>query len=135
MRGTTSGQIVDMAKEAGAEKVYFASAAPEVRYANVYGIDMPTKKELIAHERTNEEIAQMIHADALIYQDLKDLEAAVRQENPALTVFEDSVFTGEYITPGVDEEYFEYLDRQRSDDAKADKAWKDSSEDLEIYNI
>lgn len=135
VRGTTSGQIVDMAKEAGAEKVYFASAAPEVRYANVYGIDMPTKKELIAHERTNEEIAQMIHADALIYQDLKDLEAAVRQENPALTVFEESVFTGEYITPGVDEEYFEYLDRQRSDDAKADKAWKDSSEDLEIYNI
>lgn len=135
VRGTTSGQIVDMAKEAGAEAVYFASAAPEVRFANVYGIDMPTKRELIAYNRTNEEICKLIGADALIYQDLKDLEDSVREENPELTDFEDSVFTGNYITPGVDEEYFAYLDQQRSDDAKADKAWKDSNESLEIYNI
>lgn len=135
VRGTTSGQIVDMAKEAGAAAVYFASAAPEVRYANVYGIDMPTRKELIAYNRTNEEICSLIGADALIYQDLKDLEEAVRGENPALTDFEESVFTGHYITPGVDDEYFAYLDQQRSDDAKADKAWKDSNESLEIYNI
>ena len=135
VRGTTSGQIVEMAKEAGAAAVYFASAAPEVRYANVYGIDMPTKKELIAYNRTNQEIANLIGADALIYQDLKDLEDAVKAENPELTVFEESVFTGEYITPGIDEEYFAYLDQQRSDDAKADKAWKDSNESLEIYNI
>ena len=135
VRGTTSGQIVDMARESGAEAVYFASAAPEVRYANVYGIDMPTVKELIAYNRTNEEICELIHADALIYQDIKDMENAVRAENPALTYFEESVFTGEYITPGVDEEYFAFLDQQRSDDAKADKAWKDSNESLEIYNI
>ena len=96
---------------------------------------MPTKKELIAYNRINQEIADLIGADALIYQDLKDLEDAVKAENPALTVFEESVFTGEYITPGIDEEYFAYLDQQRSDDAKADKAWKDSNESLEIYNI
>lgn len=135
VRGTTSGQIVDMAKEAGAQAVYFASAAPEVRYANVYGIDMPTVKELIAYGRSNEEICELIGADALIYQDLKDLEDAVREQNPQLTDFEESVFTGHYITPGVDEEYFAFLDQQRSDDAKADKAWKDSNESLEIYNI
>lgn len=135
VRGTTSGQIVDMAKEAGAEAVYFASAAPEVRYPNVYGIDMPTKKELIASDRTNEEICKLIGADALIYQNLKDLEDAVRGENPELKEFEESVFTGHYITLGVDDEYFAYLDQQRSDDAKADKAWKDSNESLEIYNI
>ena len=124
-----------MAKEAGAEAVYFASAAPEVRYANVYGIDMPTVKELIAYNRTNDEVCKLIGADALIFQDLKDLEDAVRSENPALEEFEESVFTGHYITPGVDEEYFAFLDQQRSDDAKADKAWKDSNESLEIYNI
>ncbi len=135
VRGTTSGQIVEMAKESGAAAVYFASAAPEVRFANVYGIDMPTKRELIAYNRTNEEICRLIGADALIYQDLKDLEDAVRAENPDLTEFEESVFTGNYITKGVDEEYFAYLDQQRSDDAKADKAWKDSNEGLEIYNI
>lgn len=136
VRGTTSEQIVEMAKESGAEAVYFASAAPEVRFPNVYGIDMPTKRELIAYNRSNEEVCKLIGADALIFQDLKDLEDSVREENPELTDFEDSVFTGKYITQGVDAEYFAYLDQQRSDDAKADKEWKDSSEDsLEIYNI
>ncbi len=135
VRGTTSEQIVDMAHEAGAKAVYFASAAPEIRYPNVYGIDMPTAKELIASGRDLEQIRSEIHADALIYQSLGDLEDAVREENPELKDFETSVFTGKYITPGVDEEYFAYLDRQRSDDAKADKAWNESSEDLELYNI
>lgn len=135
VRGTTSEQIVTMAKEAGAKAVYFASAAPEVRYANVYGIDMPTAKELIAYERSNEEICKLIGADALIFQDIKDLEDAVRGENPKLTEFEESVFTGKYITPGIDQDYFDYLDKQRSDDAKADKAWKDSEECIDIYNI
>ena len=135
VRGTTSEQIVDMAHEAGAKAVYFASAAPEIRYPNVYGIDMPTAKELIAYGRTKEEICRQIHADALIYQSLEDLEDAVREENGELTEFETSVFTGHYITPGVDEEYFAYLDQQRSDDAKADKAWNEANEDLEIYNI
>lgn len=135
VRGTTSEQIVDMAHEAGAKAVYFASAAPEIRYPNVYGIDMPTARELIAYGRDKAEICKQIHADALIYQSLEDLENAVREENPALTEFETSVFSGHYITPGIDEEYFAYLDKQRSDDAKADKAWNESSEDLELYNI
>lgn len=135
VRGTTSEQIVTMAKEAGAVEVYFASAAPAIRYPNVYGIDMPTKRELIAYDRTNDEICKLIGADALIYQDLKDLEDSVREENPELKDFEDSVFTGHYITPGVDEEYFAYLDKQRSDDAKADRDWKNSNDSLEIYNI
>ena len=135
VRGTTSEQIVDMAHESGARAVYFASAAPEIRYPNVYGIDMPTAKELIASNKSAEEVGRLIHADALIYQTLEDLEAAVREENPSLTEFETSVFTGNYITPGIDEEYFAYLDKQRSDDAKADKAWNESNSDLELFNI
>lgn len=135
VRGTTSEQIVDMARDAGAKAIYFASAAPEIKYPNVYGIDMPTKKELIAFGKSNEEICKAIHADALIYQSLSDLQDAVREENPKLVSFETSVFNGEYITGDVTEEYFDYLDKQRSDDAKADKAWKDANEGLEIYNI
>ena len=135
VRGTTSGQIVEMAREAGAAEVYFASAAPEVRFPNVYGIDMPTRSELIAHGHTLDEICKLIGVDALIYQDLKDLEDAVKEQNPALSEFEESVFTGKYITPGVDEQYFAFLEQQRSDDAKADKNWNKSNENLEIYNI
>ncbi len=134
VRGTTSGQIIDLAREAGAEKVYFASAAPEIRYPNVYGIDMPTSNELIAYGRTNDEICHLIGADGLIYQDLADLEKAVRTENPALEEFETSVFTGEYVTGDIDQAYLEYLDRQRSDDAKAVKAWNEGLTDLELYN-
>ncbi len=135
VRGTTSEQIVDMAHEAGALEVYFASAAPEVRYPNVYGIDMPTAKELIASERDAGEVGRLIHADAIIYQSLEDLKGAVREENPMLDDFECSVFTGEYITGGVDEAYFVHLDKLRSDDAKADKAWNDAGAGLELYNI
>src|SRR4029079_7915954 len=91
VRGTTSQQIIDMAREAGAAKVYFASAAPPVRYPNVYGIDMPTASELIAHGRTEEQVARLIGADRLIYQDLEDLIQAVRAGNPAIERFEDSV--------------------------------------------
>ncbi len=134
VRGTTSGQIVDMAHEAGAEKVYFASAAPEIRYPNVYGIDMPSSKELIAYGKTVEEVCTMIRADGLIYQSLDDLKAAVRTENPELQEFETSVFNGEYVTNDIDQEYLNYLDKVRNDDAKADKAWNDSTENLEIYN-
>lgn len=134
VRGTTSEQIVDMARDSGALAIYFASAAPEVRYPNVYGIDMPTRQELIAYGRSNEEICKKIHADALIYQSLDDLCDAVREENPQLTEFETSVFSGEYITGDVDEAYFKYLEEQRSDDAKADKEWQ-NSETLELYNI
>lgn len=135
VRGTTSMQIVEMAKEAGAKEVYFASAAPEIKYPNIYGIDMPTSKELIAFGRSNAEIARAIHADALIYQSLSDLIDAVREENPELDKFECSIFNGDYeVPPSAD--YFEQIAKQRSDDAKADKEWKDASnEELDIYNI
>ena len=135
VRGTTSMQIVEMAREAGARRVYFASASPEIRYPNIYGIDMPTSGELIAYGRDNDEICKLIKADALIYQSLEDLEDSVREENPELEDFDTSVFSGNYIVPP-EEGYFEEIARQRSDDAKADKAWKDSCNDaLDIYNI
>ncbi len=134
VRGTTSLQIVQMAREAGANKVYFASASPEIRYPNIYGIDMPSSKELIAYGRDNAEICKAIDADALIYQKLSDLEASVSEENPNLTHFECSIFTGNYIVPP-NKNYFSQLELQRSDDAKADREWKDSeNEVLDIYN-
>ncbi|MCR5085389.1 MAG: amidophosphoribosyltransferase [Succinivibrionaceae bacterium] len=134
VRGTTSEQIVEMAREAGALEVYFASASPQIRYPNVYGIDMATSRELIAYGRSDEEICRLIGADALIYQSLSDLEGAVREENPALTDFETSIFTGEYPAGRVDAAYLADLERQRSDDAKADRAWSEANEDLDIYN-
>jgi amidophosphoribosyltransferase len=101
VRGTTSREIIMMAREAGAKKVYFASASPPVRFANVYGIDMPTRSELIAAYRSDEEICREIGADALIYQDLDALKAAVRAVNPTVTQFETSCFDGIYITGDV----------------------------------
>ena len=101
VRGTTSGQIIQMAREAGARKVYFASAAPPVRYPNVYGIDMPTAEELIAHNRTEEEVCRLIGADGLIYQDLDALVDAVRRGNRRVTEFEQSCFSGHYVTGDV----------------------------------
>ena len=118
VRGTTCHQIVDMARDAGAEKVYFASAAPAVVSPNVYGIDMPAASELIAHGRSAQEINQLIGADGLIYQDLDDLVDAVRELNPALNSFEDSVFSACYITKEVDDAYLEALAKKRSDGAK-----------------
>ena len=98
VRGTTSKEIVQMARDAGAAKVYLASAAPPVRYPNVYGIDMPTSEELIAHNRTEEEIRQWIGCDALIYQDLEAMKQAIAQVNPAVAGFEASCFDAQYIT-------------------------------------
>ena len=118
VRGTTCHQIVDMARDAGAKKVYFASAAPAVISPNVYGIDMPAASELIAHGRSAQEINQLIGADGLIYQDLDDLVDAVRELNPALNSFEDSVFSACYITKEVDDEYLEALAKKRSDGVK-----------------
>jgi amidophosphoribosyltransferase len=115
VRGTTSQQIIQMAREAGARKVYFASAAPPVRYPNVYGIDMPTRGELIGHGRDEEGIARAIGADSLIYQDLEDLVAAVRYGNQAITQFDASVFDGHYVTGDVDETYLDRLERDRRD--------------------
>ena len=113
VRGTTSKEIVQMARDAGARKVYMASAAPPVRYPNVYGIDMPTKDELIAHNRSIEEIRQFIGADALIYQDVAAMKRVVAQLNPKLAGFEASCFDGHYITGDVTAEDFDALAAQR----------------------
>ena len=104
VRGTTSKEIVQMARDAGAAKVYLASAAPPVRYPNVYGIDMPTSEELIAHNRTEEEIRQWIGCDALIYQDLEAMKQAIAQVNPANAGFEASCFDAQYITGDTSDE-------------------------------
>ena len=113
VRGTTSREIVDMARAAGALKVYFASAAPPVRYPNVYGIDMPTRGELIATGRTDEEIAREIGADALVYQDLDALKASVSHLKPELSSFDCSCFDGLYVTGDVTPEYLDALERAR----------------------
>ena len=118
VRGTTSQQIVQMAREAGARKVYFASAAPPVRYPNVYGIDMPAVEELIAHGRSEDEIAAAIGADRLIFQDLDALEQAVLGNNRHIARFDSSCFSGQYVTEDIDHAYLEALRRQRSDGAK-----------------
>jgi amidophosphoribosyltransferase len=133
VRGTTSQQIIQMARDAGANNVYFASAAPPVRYPNVYGIDMPIKDELIAHNRTVDEIAAAIGADWLIYQDLEDLVQAVQKGNPRITAFDCSVFTGEYVTGGVTLEYLEHLEYLRSDAAKQERRAADH-EVIELHN-
>ena len=117
VRGTTSKQIVQMAREAGARKVYLASAAPPVRYPNVYGIDMPSVSELVAHGRNEAEIEAFIGCDWLIYQDLEDLIAAVQEGNPELTQFDTSCFSGEYVT-GLSDSYLQQLELLRSDEAK-----------------
>ena len=118
VRGTTSAQIIDMAREAGAKKVYFASAAPPVRYPNVYGIDMPDASELVAAGQTDDEVRTIIGADWLIYQDLTDLVHAVRHDNAKITDFDTSCFSGEYVTGDVTLEYLKRLQGERSDEAK-----------------
>lgn len=133
VRGTTSEQILEMVRSVGAKKVYLASAAPEIRYPNVYGIDMPSANELIAHHRSVEEIAQCIGADALIFQDLDDLITAINIKNPALTTFECSVFDGHYVTKDIDRAYLIALDQQRHDTDNVSKQEKES-ENLAIYN-
>ncbi|MGQ7245395.1 amidophosphoribosyltransferase [Salinicola sp. V024] len=119
VRGTTCKQIIQMARDAGANKVYFASAAPAVRYPNVYGIDMPVATELVAHGRTDAEVGELIGADRLIYQDLEDLKAACREVNPALDDFDCSVFDGNYVTGDVDDAYLAALETARNDAAKS----------------
>ncbi|KAH8117171.1 amidophosphoribosyltransferase [Phellopilus nigrolimitatus] len=118
VRGTTSKEIVQMAKDVGAKKVIVASCAPPIRYSNVYGIDMPSRIELVAHNRDTDAIAEAIGADLVIFQTLPDLISAVRQFNMEITTFDCSVFTGEYVTGGVDETYLQYLEKLRADNAK-----------------
>ncbi len=119
VRGTTSQQIIQMARDAGAKKVYFASAAPPVRFPNVYGIDMPAAHELIAHNRTEQEICQEMGADRMIYQDLDDLIDAVRKGNPEIKGFDTSCFSNEYCTGDVNNAYLERIEALRNDDAQA----------------
>jgi len=120
VRGTTSKEIVQMVRDSGAKKVYFASASPPVRFPNIYGIDMPAASELIAHDRTEAEIAEHMGVDRLIYQSLDDLKDSITEGNPELTKFDCSVFNGEYVT-GEGVEYFNELERLRKDTSKKKK--------------
>ncbi len=120
VRGTTSKKIIEMAKESGAKKVYFASAAPAIKYQNLYGIDMPATKELVASNRSHEEVAKEIGTDWLIYQTLEDLIDTVQYGNPDIKEFETSIFTGDYITP-LGENYLQDLEDSRQDDVKAQR--------------
>ncbi|MGA1697211.1 MAG: amidophosphoribosyltransferase, partial [Arenicellales bacterium] len=130
VRGTTSRQIIQMAREAGAKKVYFASAAPPVRYANVYGIDMPAPSELVASGRSEAEIAEFIGADRLIFQQLDDLIEAVREGNPRIHTVDASCFDGRYVTGDVTEEFLSQNAGDRSDDTK-----RQGSESLDFAEI
>jgi amidophosphoribosyltransferase len=133
VRGTTCNEIIEMARDAGAKKVYFASAAPEVIYPNVYGIDMPAAEELIAHGRTNEQIRLSIGADWLVYQDLEDLKEATRIHKDDKQDFDCSVFNGCYVTGDIDEAYLKGLESARNDSNKASNSVSDSSM-IDLHN-
>lgn len=135
VRGTTSGQIIEMARESGAKKVYFASAAPEIRFPNVYGIDMPSANELIAYGREIDQIADLIQADGLIFQDIEDLVEAVREENPEIQRFETSVFDGNYITADIDQDYLERIDIARGEASKSGPVVQAELSNLEMHNM
>jgi amidophosphoribosyltransferase len=133
VRGTTSGQIIEMARSAGAKNVYFASAAPEIRFPNVYGIDMPSANELIAHGRELDDICQLIGADKLIFQTLEDLVSAVGSVNPEIKQFETSVFDGQYITKDINQSYLERLDALRNNENKDDSD-KNADSIIDMHN-
>ncbi len=135
VRGTTSREIVQMARDSGANKVFFASAAPPVRFPNVYGIDMPSRAELIATGRTEEEIATLIGADAVIYQDLDALVDAVRALNPAIERFDCSCFDGVYITGDVSEEYLAGIEAARNDGETRETRLSSNQLDLGLSTI
>jgi len=135
VRGTTSQQIIEMARDAGAKKVYFASAAPPVQYPNVYGIDMPAASELIGHDRTAEEIAKLIGADWLIYQDLEDLKEAVKKKAKTdIDRFDTSVFDGDYVTGDVTPEYLKAVEDARNDSVRRKEVQGGEGEVVELYN-
>jgi len=131
VRGTTSQQIVEMARDAGARNVYFASAAPPVRYPNVYGIDMPSPEEFVAHDRNVEEIRQELGVDWLIYQDIEDLELAVNKHKD-VDRFDISCFNGQYITDDIDQDYLDYIDSMRNDGSKLESDKSNSV--IELHN-
>lgn len=134
VRGTTSEQIIEMARDSGAKKVYLVSAAPEIRFPNVYGIDMPSANELIAHGRDADAICRKIGADGLIFQTLPDLIAAVGAGNPDIAQFEASVFNGEYVTGDIDQQYLDFLASLRGDDAKTLSELQQDLANLELHN-
>ncbi len=137
VRGTTCQQIIEMARDAGARKVYFASASPPVRYPNVYGIDMPSVNELIAHGHTEEEIAKLIGADWLVYQDLEDLIASSAEGSPKIKEFDCAVFTGDYVTGDVSQSYLDRIAAERNDANKIKKesgSGPDSSAVMGLHN-
>jgi amidophosphoribosyltransferase len=135
VRGTTSQQIVQMARDAGANKVYFASAAPPVRFPNVYGIDMPSRDELLATGRSDEEICKEIGADALIYQDLDALIADVKFRNPNIKDFDCSCFDGKYVTGDITEAYLAKIESARADGKKGQKPANSITQlDLNLIN-
>jgi len=121
VRGTTSRQIIEMARASGAKKVYFASAAPPIRFQNVYGIDMAATTELVAHQRTEKEIEAFIKADWLIYQNLEDLVSSAQVGNEEIKQFECSIFTGKYVTDDIDDKYLQDLEELRSDKSKSSR--------------
>jgi amidophosphoribosyltransferase len=133
VRGTTSQQIIQMARDAGASKVYMASAAPPVRYPNVYGIDMPAVDELIAHDRSDEEVGRLIGADWMIYQDLDDLIDAVRKGNPSIGQFDCSCFDGHYVTDNISADYLRKIQSVRCDTAKQ-QAEQAQQAGMELHN-
>ena len=135
VRGTTIQQIIQMAREAGARKVYMASAAPAVRYPNVYGIDMPTPNEFVAYNRTEEQIARQIGADMLIYQRLEDLVQSAREGNQFINDFDCSVFDGKYVTGDIDDSYLERLSFNRSDQMKQQRSDADFSNDSTVIDL
>jgi len=132
VRGTTSQEIIQMARDCGAKNVYFASAAPPVRFPNVYGIDMPSVHELVAHGRTEEELRVLLGADKLVFQDLEDLIDAVKHKNANIEKFDCSVFTGEYVTQDVDAKYLDQLELFRNDAAKEARS-RASSTSLDLH--
>ncbi|WP_252179595.1 amidophosphoribosyltransferase [Endozoicomonas sp. 4G] len=131
VRGTTCQQIIDMARDSGAKKVYFSSAAPAIRYPNVYGIDMPTSEELIAYNRSDKEIEQEIGADRLIFQDLDDLKKTVSSLNPDIADFDCSVFDGKYVAGGIDSDYLSRLAASRNEETRANEG---SDSIIDLYN-
>ena len=133
VRGTTSSQIVKMAREAGAKKVYFASASPAVKFPNVYGIDMPSPEEFVAHQRSTDEIAREIGADWLIYQDLDDLIQSCNRGKANITQFDCSVFDGVYVTGDIDQKYLDDIDQRRNDNAMQTNLEREN-EILDIHN-
>jgi len=135
VRGTTCNEIIQMAREAGASKVYFASAAPAVIFPNVYGIDMPAAKELIAHGRTTDEIGALIGADRLFYQDLESLVAACREGNPDIEQFDCSVFDGNYVSGNIDGDYLDRLEQQRNDAVKKSRELTAALEENEAVDL